>query len=131
MFGKTSMFICMVFLASVVDSRKFTLINNCKKTIQVGQMTLDSYLNCNLPIKNLPRLGKMIIDTTGFSEVYFFANGTRTALNLRTNAIERIDNWTVDGLVDDHAGYADDVCYTDKFYSMKYHMITDNMKLCG
>lgn len=120
----------MFFLASVVDSKKFIIINNCEKSVQVGQMTLDSYLNCNLPIVTLKTFDRMTIDTAGFGEVYFFANGTKTALNLRTNSIERVDDWTVDSLVYDHAGYADDACYTDEFYKMKYHMITDNMKLC-
>lgn len=130
-FFKPYMIVSMFFLASVIESKKFIIINNCKKNIQVGQMTLDNYLNCNLPIVTLKRFGRTIVDTTDFGEVYFFANGTRTALNTRTNTIERIDEWTVDGLVKDHAGYADDTCYTDIFYNMKYHMITDNMKLCG
>ena len=122
--------ILLMFITSIY-AKKFTIYNGCVNSMKIGQMTLDTYLNCNRPIVKLLPKRSLIVDTDEYSEVYFFANGQNKALNLKTKKCENINKWTVTSLVKDHAGFADEMCYTSTFNNHRYHKISADMKLCG
>jgi hypothetical protein len=125
------MFKAIVLLACVIAaSADFKIHNDCNKPVLVGEMTLDSYLNCDV-LKTIPKKGSMTIKTEGFSEIYFFAQGVAKVLNTKTRKCGPINQWTVDKLVDDHAGYADAKCYTRVFHTKKYNLINSDVRLCG
>jgi hypothetical protein len=123
---KTFILLVCVSMASA----DFKIYNDCPKPVLVGQMTLDSYLNCNVRPKTIPKKGFVTIKTEDFSEIYFFARGAPKVLNTKTGECKPINQWTVDSLVKDHAGNADEKCYTPMFYMRTYNLIDADMRLC-
>ena len=122
----------LILLACVVmASADFKIRNDCNKPVLVGEMTLDSYLNCNVRPKLIPKKGFVTIKPEDFSEIYFFAQGVAKIFNMKTHKCEPLGRWTVEHLIDDHAGYADEQCYTSMFHSRKYNLINADVRLCG
>ena len=125
------MFKTIVLLACVVMANAdFKIYNDCPNPVLVGQMTLDSYLNCNVRPKTIPKRGFMTIKTGDYNEIYFFARGVAKVLNTKTAKCEPINQWTVDSLVKDHAGFAEEKCHAPMFHTRKYNLIDADMRLC-
>ena len=124
---KTVLLLAFVSMANA----DFKIYNNCPKPVLVGQMTLDSYLNCNVRPTIIPKKGTLVVKSEDFSEIYFFARGVAKVFNTKSAKCEPITQWTVDRLVDDHAGFADEKCYSPMFHTRKYNLIVADVRLCG
>jgi hypothetical protein len=130
MFNSVIVSMLIMFLSIGSEAKKYEIVNDCPHAVEITQMTLDTYLNCDRKPQKIASKKTIVIDEADYGAIYYSARSQKKVKNTDNNLCDKIGEWTFEALRDE-IGYAGKECYVPAFTGNQYSELHSNVKLCG